>query len=142
MSRVFVVQDPMFKTSSGRVRRKMDLSPAAEYGELVFILDWSDNPRINAQGHILPRVRESLADYGDDDYILLVGSFSAMVMAGLVAADINEGRVRLLEWDRDEHKYDVIELDMESQAAQLPVPSGSCPHGYTDWDDCAVCVPH
>lgn len=120
MSRVFVVQDPMFKTRSGQVRRKMDLSPAAEYGDLVFVLDWSDNPRINAETAIIPRIRDVLRDYGDDDYILLVGSFSAMVMTALVASEANDGRIRMLEWDREKGEYDEISVDMDGQSAILP----------------------
>ena len=48
----------------------------------------------------------------DDDYLLMVGDPAAIAAAGAVACMLNNGRMKLLKWDRQEMRYYVVEYDL------------------------------
>jgi hypothetical protein len=105
-SRVFAVCQPT-GTNKGRgaVGPSMDLSPAAEYGELVFVLDATANP---LAGDLDTLAREALyrlveEGFGDDDWLLLVGN---PILIGLVthAAATRCRRLNFLQWSRDHYE--------------------------------------
>ena len=100
MSRAFVVQD----------RRKLDLSAALEFGELVLLLPENNNV-LNNPRDTLRRLERGLSDFSDDDYLLAIGDPSAIALAAIVAARANNGRLKMLRWDNVECKYLSITLD-------------------------------
>lgn len=92
MSRVFVVQEPQHRSGE----RVMDLSPAARFGDMIFLApagtftrDWSG---------IIAKMRVLLEDFSDDDYLLPTGHPIAIGVAAALAAAANEGRIRFLRW--------------------------------------------
>lgn len=97
MSRVFVVQEPLKKVK-GKIVRKMDLRPAEEYGDIVFILDWDDHYKMDRPA-IIWKLRAALADFHSADYILPLGSPSIMGLAIAIALENTNGLVKTLEWD-------------------------------------------
>jgi hypothetical protein len=107
VSRVFVVQNQQRRDpASGRLVPKFDLEPAREHGELVFLLGGSAKPF--RPEPVLRQLREQLADFSDADSLLLIGNPCLIGWATAIAADANEGRVRLLQWSGSEGRYVAI----------------------------------
>lgn len=101
--RVFVVQRPSFRSPDGAWADKYDLSPAAHFGELVEVL-----PRGNVPKQLevtLTRLRVTLKDFNDADFILAIGDPVAIGLATAIAAHNNSGRLALLKWDRIRQEY-------------------------------------
>lgn len=108
MSRVFILQKQMrWDERQGDLVPKFDLSSAEQYGEFEWLLSPTAAPFNSAP--IIAELHEKLADYGDDDYLLLVGNPCLIGFATSIAADNNEGRVKLLQWSGKEHAYIVVE---------------------------------
>jgi len=111
---VYVVQEPVKKVA-GEVVPALDLSPAVAYGELDFLLP-SGNVSL-APAPMVRALRKKLVSFTDDDYLLAVGSPSAIATAAAVAADLNRGRFNLLQWDRREGRYYNIPVNIHGGAA-------------------------
>jgi len=47
--------------------------------------------------------------------LLLIGDPAIIAIAGAVVSDINNGRFKVLKWDRDEKKYYDIEIDLRGK---------------------------
>ncbi len=69
-------------------------------------------------GPTVSRLRKGLKDFTNGDYLLLVGDPAAIGIATAVAADLNQGKVNLLKWDRQERKYFPISVNIHG-ARQL-----------------------
>ena len=113
MSIVYVVQEPLKKTKDG-VKPRIDLTPAESFGQLVYLLGWSDTRNLSRE-QITWKLRGGLRSYGDADYILPLGSPSVMGLAISIAAENNDGRVRSLEWDNVTGGYRVVSDDLNCQ---------------------------
>lgn len=99
MQRVFVIQETL----------KHNLLPAQAFGELVFLLP----PTLQitfSPGPIVTRMERELINFNDQDYLLLIGDPAAMAVAGALAAKHNNGRFKLLKWDKREMKYYPIQV--------------------------------
>lgn len=94
---VYVVCDQReLDTTKGELRNKFDFSPAQEFGELVFILPPSASPFfLENQLSLMHKV---LANFGDEDYLLLVGNPILLGLSVTIAAHYNSGNVKLLQW--------------------------------------------
>lgn len=102
-SRVFVIQKSFGK----------NLTPALSYGKLVTIFEPCNvSDDIEGAKNFLRKV---LVDFCDEDFLLAIGSPTAMILSGLIAAEINHGRCRLLEWDRQCFLYRVVEIDTKKK---------------------------
>ena len=113
MNRVFVVQKQMrFDRDVGDYVPKFDLSPAREYGELHYLLSPSAAPF--SPESILAELHERLADFGDSDYLLLVGNPCLIGFATAIASDYNDGRINLLQWNGKERRYLPVSADLFS----------------------------
>ena len=109
--KVYVVQRPMRRNGlSGVVEPTMDLSPAEEYGELVYLLP-DFIPAGNLPAHVAT-IRNRMANFSKDDYLLLTGNPAYMGVATHYAADATGGIVSLLRWHRDNQKYQVLKLQL------------------------------
>lgn len=109
--RVFVVQQHVrWDKERQELVPKFDLEPAAEYGELEFLLTPNAAPFNSAP--IIRELREKLADFCDDDYLLLVGNPCLIGFASAVAADWNDGRVKFLQWSGKDQKYIPVEAEL------------------------------
>ncbi len=123
MSRVYVVQQPMMRDrSTSELVPKFDLSDAKVFGELVFLLGDRARPwRPNDEGHlqvsagILDEIEDRLADFGDDDFLLLTGNPILIGIAAHLAWEINGGRVWFLQWHGRDRRYMVVHLDGEAE---------------------------
>jgi len=99
MSRVFIVQNQMRRApdNSGMVTR-YDFASAEQYGNLVYLLGPSAGP-FNPPS-IITELHEKLADFSDEDYLVLVGNPCLIGWAVAIAADHNGGCMKLLQWGR------------------------------------------
>lgn len=108
--RVFVVQNThQMNESSGSLEPKFNLQPAAEFGELIFLV--SPTARPFRSEVLIKEMREKLEDFSDDDYLLLIGNPSLMGFATAIAAIQNQGRVKVLQWSGKYRRYEAIEAD-------------------------------
>lgn len=89
MAKVFIIQEDSRK----------NFLPAAEYGELIFILPAGDQVFLNAVPTIL-KIRTVLRDFGDEDYILPNGDPVGIGIACVEAARANGGRYKQLKYDK------------------------------------------
>lgn len=85
MSRVFVVQNHVrFDGATQRLLPKYDISSAAKYGEIVYVLP----PRasVACPDEVIATIAKSLADFGPDDYLLPIGHPCFIGWATAIAA--------------------------------------------------------
>lgn len=125
--RVFAVQQPTGRDpATGSIVNTMDLSPAAEWGELVFILPPTHNPfdDIDETGR---RVWDVLTErgFGEEDVLLLVGNPALIAVVSAVAACITSGRLRLLQWQRSRGEYWPLEINLERQEPMVDAGGGA-----------------
>lgn len=108
---VYVVQDHRrYDKDTGQYVSVHDLSPAEEFGELRYLLSPTAAPW--KPESILDDLWDGLSDFGDEDYLLMVGNPVLCGLATAVACDINDGRIRFLQWNGREHKYTPVEAQV------------------------------
>lgn len=83
-----------------------DYSPAMKYGQLVLLLP-EGNITLSTQPTVR-RLKTRLKDFNDEDYLLLSGDPVAIGLSCMVAADINQGKVKMLKWENRESSYYVL----------------------------------
>ena len=114
---VYVVQEPTRRDKeTGVMERMMDLSPAAEFGQIENLLPSLRLPLDPLSW--IPRLRAKLYRFTDDDYLLPVGDLTAIAAASAMAAHYNRGRLRILKWDRQSRRYLVQQLDVAGEKMQ------------------------
>src|SRR5262245_28549877 len=111
MSRVFVVQQPAKLNRDGEWKPIFDIRPARMFGRLVFVTLRPGNIYLDTLPTIVAHMRNVLGDYGDDDFILPTGEPVAIAAACAIAAQANEGRLKLLKWDRRAKSYQVVQIN-------------------------------
>ena len=109
--KVFVIQEPMRRDAdSGQIVPVMDFRKVLEYGEPVVLLQ---NGRVSlAPGPTIDTIRDGLRNFTDDDYIVSVGDPSAIFITAMIMADINNGRCKLLKWDKNVKQYISVQVDI------------------------------
>jgi hypothetical protein len=93
-----------------------NIIPARQYGELCLLLPEGDV--VLSPGPTTRRLQRALKDFGDQDYLLLMGDPVAIGLACAVASDINQGRFKLLKWDRQQHVYYPVDVVLNRRAGQ------------------------
>jgi hypothetical protein len=95
--------------------RGRDVSNALEYGAVRVILPAEiqvvDNPI--QKKLVIETIEDTLKDFSDDDYLLLSGDPATIAISFGVAALNNNGRVRILKWDRHQEAYLPIDVEIE-----------------------------
>jgi len=111
VNKVFVVHhQKRFDEKKGVLVETHDLTPASEYGKLVYLLPHHASPL--SPDKWIPVLQSGLTSYTRDDYLLLVGNPSLIAWAAALAADESEGYLKLLQWEREEKRYQVVEADL------------------------------
>lgn len=117
-SRVFIVQEPLRRTDSGAVIPRIDYRTLEPYGEIKFLFAWGalrDEESLENPAAFLWTLRRLLEGFSSEDYLVLLGNPALTAMTTLIAAEHNNGRVRLLDWIRDERKYRIVDIDIHCQ---------------------------
>ena len=106
---VYVVQVPHQRGSSGNLEPKFDLSGAKKYGKIVELLSPTASPFHPA--YILKELQEKLHFFNDKDYLLLIGNPALIGFSVAVAAEVNNGNIKLLQW-RNQGYTEIVAQDV------------------------------
>lgn len=109
MPTVYVVQEPRHRNRDGELR-KVNLLPATSFGSLELLLPPEEQFSILNTAQLTRTLRQKLARFGDEDFILPGGDPAAIGAAVAVAAFANGGRVTVLKWDNQERRYYPVPL--------------------------------
>jgi hypothetical protein len=112
MMTVYVVQKQMrFDEGSGElVPRFKTLDRAQRFGAIEYLLSPSAHP-FNPE-HIIGDLHDKLKEFGDQDYLLLIGNPALIGMAATVASHYNGGKLKLLQWSGRQGDYAEISVRM------------------------------
>lgn len=88
-----------------------DLAPAMKFGEMKILLP-PYNQIAFSTAPTIRTLRHKLRNYSDQDFLLLAGDPVAIGLACSVAAFFNHGRYTALKWDRREHLYIPVKIDV------------------------------
>jgi len=88
-----------------------DISPAMKFGEVEVLLPQNTQIAFSTAPAIR-RLKSKLRNFSDDDYILLTGDPVAIGLACAIASFYNAGRYTALKWDRREHLYIPVKIDV------------------------------
>ena len=105
---VYVIQE-IPGTQSGSP--KINIMGASKYGEFKFLLP-ELSQIIFSPGPLFFKLRKSLKDFSEEDYLLLTGDPAIIGVACSIVSDMTNGRYNLLKWDRQERKYYPIEINL------------------------------
>ena len=62
---------------------------------------------------MLKNIQDGLKDFNSDDYLLAIGNPTAMVVAGVIAAQNNNGQIKMLYWDSKIKDYISVDFKMK-----------------------------
>ena len=105
---VYVIQE-IPGTREGRP--KINIMGAADYGTLKFLLP-ELSQIIFSPGPLIFKLRKSLKDFKEGDYLLLTGDPAIIGVACSIVSDITNGKYNLLKWDKQERKYYPISINL------------------------------
>jgi hypothetical protein len=109
--RVFVVQNQTKASRAGAFVPKFNLSPAQEFGEIVFCLPPGLQPFDNEK--VIDQLHKALSDFTSDDYLVLTGNPILIGWTVAIAAMITQGHLNMLQWDSQHQIYRLIKSDLK-----------------------------
>ncbi len=110
MNKVYIVQvHQHYNKATGELEEKFDFSAAEKFGEIEVLMSPTAKP-FDADP-IVNELYIKLQDITDDDYMICTGNPGLMVMAFAVAADLNGGRIKMLQWNGRKQEYIPIQVD-------------------------------
>lgn len=105
MTKVYAIQQPKrLDPRTGQLVDHVDLEPAREHGELHLLLQPGAGP-FKDLDHTLEELRNGLAEFTDQDVLLLVGNPVLIGLATAIAADLTNGHVTFLQWSGARREY-------------------------------------
>jgi len=103
-AKVYVVQNQhRWDREKNVFTPKYDLSSAKAYGELVDLLTPTASP-FNSEP-VVKELQDKLAWFGDEDSLLLVGNPVLIGCSVAIAAQVNKGKVAMLQWSGTDRRY-------------------------------------
>lgn len=95
--------------------RRRDVSEAFEYGSLQVVIPAEMQVTANAEKkeRAIMMIEDALADFNDNDYLLLSGDPVCIGICFTVAALNNKGNVKALKWDRIEERYFPVNVHID-----------------------------
>ena len=91
-----------------------NIRSAEKFGDLKVCLP-DNRQMILSSGPLTFKLKQELKDFNDNDYLLLIGDPAIIAVAGAIASENNNGRFKVLKWDRNEMKYYDIEIDLRNK---------------------------
>ncbi|WP_321471056.1 hypothetical protein [uncultured Paludibaculum sp.] len=85
-----------------------------QYGSMTVLLPPGDV--VLSSGPTMRKLQAVLRHFNDDDYLLLMGDPVAIGMACAAASEANQGRFKVLKWDRQNHVYYPVAVDLNRKA--------------------------
>lgn len=80
-----------------------DVTGAWEYGEVEIMLPIGN--RMLSPNALVARLKHKLSKFNDDDSILGIGDPVSIGIAVALAGRVNNGRIHVLRWDREQQIY-------------------------------------
>lgn len=114
MPKVFITQEKLRRNISGHLVPEFDMTPALKFGEPEVLVP--AGRALFAPVLTVRTIKEKLEKFSDEDYLLTIGDPSIIAVAAMVAAEMNQGRVKLLKWDRQLRDYLPIQIDTSGRA--------------------------
>jgi len=90
---------------------RMDILSARKYGELAPLTSPQEQIHLSP-GRVVAHIKRRLQHFNDDDWLLPMGDPAIIGVAFAVAADINNGRINLLKWDKFERIYYPVKIQV------------------------------
>ena len=90
---------------------KINIMGAAKFGKFKFLLP-EDSQIIFSPGPLIFKLRKSLKEFKEGDYLLLTGDPAIIGVACSIVSDITNGKYNLLKWDKQERKYYPITINL------------------------------
>jgi len=87
---------------------------AEKFGELEVMLP-DRKQLIFSAGPLVVELRQKLRDFSDKDYLLLIGDPAIIGVCCAIAAEYNNGRFKVLKWDKREYRYYDVEIDLKGK---------------------------
>jgi hypothetical protein len=114
MSIVYIPNVTMRRaTADGPLIPSFDYTPAMQYGEIKVLVP-SGTPHLETK-NLLAWMRSQLLSFSDDDYIVAAGEPATLAAACLVAAELNDGRIKMLRWDKHSVGYHELQFDLKGE---------------------------
>ena len=101
MSTVYVTQE----------NPRVNIVSAARWGDLEPLTSPFDQIHINPI-RMVSQIRRKLRGFTDDDWLLAMGDPAIIGVSFAIAAEVNQGRVNLLKWDRMEKSYYPVKISL------------------------------
>ena len=83
-------------------------------GELKIMLP-DRKQMIFSAGPLSFELKKALKDFNDNDYLLLIGDPAIIGVCCAIASDINNGKFKVLKWDRNDKRYYDLEIDLRGK---------------------------
>ncbi len=90
---------------------RYNITPAQRFGEIIVLLPPGAQVMFSP-GPTVHELNRKLQHFSDEDYLLCIGDPVAIGIATAVACRWNQGRARLLKWDRQETDYYAIPINL------------------------------
>ena len=99
---VYVVQQPA---------PNINILSASDFGYLVICLP-NREQAIYSTAPYTQNMQKNLQDFRKEDYLLAVGDPVIIGISTATVANVTNGQFNMLKWDKREHRYYPLEVDM------------------------------
>ena len=99
---VYVVQQPA---------PNINILSASDFGYLVICLPNRDQA-IYSTAPYTQKMQKNLQDFRKEDYLLAVGDPVIIGISTAEVSNVTSGQYNMLKWDKREHRYYPLEVDM------------------------------
>ena len=99
---VYVVQQPA---------PNINILSASDFGYLVICLP-NREQSIYSTAPYTQKMQKNLQDFRKEDYLLAVGDPVIIGISTATVANVTNGQFNMLKWDKREHRYYPLEVDM------------------------------
>ena len=93
---------------------KINIVGAQEFGEIKVLLD-EDKQIMFSPAPMVRKMKRMLKDFSDNDYLLFTGDPAMIGVACSVVSEVNNGKYKLLKWDRQERQYYPISINIHER---------------------------
>lgn len=101
MAKVYIVQE----------NPNVNVIGAGRFGDLIPLLPPGRQITLSSSP-VVRLLKNKLKDFNDKDFLLAMGDPVAIGIASMVASDINNGKVNMLKWDRENQCYYNVPIDL------------------------------
>ena len=99
--------------------RGRNVTDATNFGDLEILITADEQTASFSTQPTIRKLNRMLANFSDDDYLLLTGDPAAIALAAAVAARQNNGRFKMLKWDRQEAKYFPLSANLNTKLGEI-----------------------